>query len=210
MADGRLSSDEVIAKLIEMGFENSSAVQAVKQGGPLFNDAVEYILNGSCGDCRGAPSNSECSTKNSKALGKRTLSSAVLGQMRQSSILDHFQSTGRPKRRRTSNVPDTSISGSEVLDRPVNEVKESVTSKGCGNLGTVPEALQVSFKEEVEPGLHWEQRANNLLQKHFGYSSLKSFQKEALAAWRAHQDCLVLAATGSGTALLLLRCIYMS
>ncbi|KAF2316860.1 hypothetical protein GH714_042201 [Hevea brasiliensis] len=201
MAGSRLSSEEVIAKLIEMGFENSSAVQAVKKVGPLFNDAVEYILNGSCGDCGGAPSNSEYSTSNRKALGKRTLSSAALGQMRQSSILNHFQYTGTPKRSRNNNVPDISISSSEILARPIDDVKASITRVDCGNLKTVPEDLQVCFREEADTGLDWEQRANNLLQKHFGYSSVKSFQKEALAAWLAHQDCLVLAATGSGKSL---------
>ncbi|KAI7746912.1 hypothetical protein M8C21_008504 [Ambrosia artemisiifolia] len=47
----------------------------------------------------------------------------------------------------------------------------------------------------------WEVRANMLLQKHFGYPSLKRFQREALGAWVAQKDCLVLAATGSGKSL---------
>jgi Werner syndrome ATP-dependent helicase len=38
-----------------------------------------------------------------------------------------------------------------------------------------------------------------VLQKHFGFSCVKGFQKEALDAWFANKDCLVLAATGSGT-----------
>ncbi|CAL4917369.1 unnamed protein product [Urochloa decumbens] len=40
-----------------------------------------------------------------------------------------------------------------------------------------------------------------VLQKHFGFSSLKGFQMEVLNAWFAHKDCLVLAATGSGKSL---------
>ncbi|KAD4179696.1 hypothetical protein E3N88_28287 [Mikania micrantha] len=47
----------------------------------------------------------------------------------------------------------------------------------------------------------WEVRANILLQKYFGYPSLKKFQREALGAWIEHKDCLVLAATGSGKSL---------
>jgi Werner syndrome ATP-dependent helicase len=43
-----------------------------------------------------------------------------------------------------------------------------------------------------------------VLQKHFGFSCVKGFQKEALDAWFAHKDCLVLAATGSGSLLLLI------
>ncbi|KAL4188579.1 hypothetical protein AMTRI_Chr08g202890 [Amborella trichopoda] len=47
----------------------------------------------------------------------------------------------------------------------------------------------------------WETKVNFLLKNYFGISSLKSFQKEALEAWLAHRDCLVLAATGSGKSL---------
>eukprot|EP01018_Ginkgo_biloba_P017915 Gb_21223 [translate_table: standard] len=47
----------------------------------------------------------------------------------------------------------------------------------------------------------WESKAEVVLQKYFGYTALKSFQKEALQAWAVHQDCLVLAATGSGKSL---------
>ncbi|KAK1430110.1 hypothetical protein QVD17_12627 [Tagetes erecta] len=47
----------------------------------------------------------------------------------------------------------------------------------------------------------WEVRANMLLQQHFGYASLKRFQREALGAWIAQKDCVVLAATGSGKSL---------
>jgi superfamily II DNA or RNA helicase len=46
--------------------------------------------------------------------------------------------------------------------------------------------------------LNWEQKAEALLRQRFGYKELKCFQKEALKAWAGHQDCLVLAATGSG------------
>ncbi|WOG84369.1 hypothetical protein DCAR_0103552 [Daucus carota subsp. sativus] len=55
--------------------------------------------------------------------------------------------------------------------------------------------------EEEDIGQDWELRVKNLMQKHFGFSALKSFQKEVLAAFIAHQDCLVLAATGSGKSL---------
>lgn len=75
------------------------------------------------------------------------------------------------------------------------------------------EAINTSDTELVDPSSNcieeedieqdWELRVENLMQKHFGFSDLKSFQKEALAAWIAHQDCLVLAATGSG------ECVYV-
>jgi Werner syndrome ATP-dependent helicase len=74
----------------------------------------------------------------------------------------------------------------------------------CGKVENAVDGLPVWCKEEVGFGLDWEERANRVLQERFGYSSLKSFQKEALAAWAAHQDCLVLAATGSGIVFFLL------
>ncbi|WCJ43113.1 ATP-dependent DNA helicase Q-like SIM [Euphorbia peplus] len=161
-----------VAKLIEMGFGETCAIQAVKIVGSSLNDAVEYILNAPSEDCLSRP-NAHTSSNNTSALGKRNLLST---QSRQSSILDHFQ---RPKRSKTSRIPGISIPGPDV----------SSSSVDCGN------------HEEVDIGLDWEQRANNLLQKHFGYPCLKSFQKEALGAWVANQDCLVLAATGSGKSL---------
>ncbi|KAJ0080271.1 hypothetical protein Patl1_22538 [Pistacia atlantica] len=63
------------------------------------------------------------------------------------------------------------------------------------------ESLPVLSKQEAQIGSDWEVKVNSLLQKQFGYSSLKKFQKEALVAWLDHQDCLVLAATGSGKSL---------
>ncbi|XP_027366933.1 ATP-dependent DNA helicase Q-like SIM [Abrus precatorius] len=55
--------------------------------------------------------------------------------------------------------------------------------------------------QDLDIASDWEQRVSYLLQKHFGFSSLKSFQKEALAAWVAHKDSVVLAATGAGKSL---------
>jgi Werner syndrome ATP-dependent helicase len=64
---------------------------------------------------------------------------------------------------------------------------------------------QMRFDLDLDIVSDWEQRASILFQKHFGFSSLKSFQKEALSAWIARRDCLVLAATGSGFVLYLYR-----
>ncbi|MCO5583006.1 hypothetical protein L7F22_036912 [Adiantum nelumboides] len=44
-------------------------------------------------------------------------------------------------------------------------------------------------------------KAENASSKHFGFSRLKPFQMDALKAWANQQDCLVLAATGSGKSL---------
>ncbi|KAM3704815.1 hypothetical protein ACJW31_03G034300 [Castanea mollissima] len=188
-----LSSDEVIAKLIEMGFQNSSVLEAVKAVGPSFDDALEYLSNYSHRNSWGASSSSSCSTSNEKNLGKRTLSSLPSsGQLRQSSILDHFQSTARPKKCRTGFLPDALV--------PVEEHKEDLSGMHC-NLETMSELFPVDCAWELDIASDWEKKVVSLLQKHFRYSSLKNFQKEALAAWLAHQDCLVLAATGSGKSL---------
>ncbi|XP_004302399.1 PREDICTED: ATP-dependent DNA helicase Q-like SIM isoform X1 [Fragaria vesca subsp. vesca] len=180
-----VSGDEVIAKLLEMGFENSSVVEAVKEVGPSFDVALEFILNGCCRSNQRASSSS---TSKAKAPGKRALpSSKPLGQIRQSSILDHFQSSSAPKRRKTDVVPDVPVFGSESVHGSVDqcvEVLSELPSVGCLDIGS-----------------DWEKKAESLLQKHFGFFSLKPFQKEVLAAWLAHKDTLVLAATGSGKSL---------
>ncbi|KAK3200246.1 hypothetical protein Dsin_023661 [Dipteronia sinensis] len=195
--DGCTSSDQVITKLIEMGFENSTVIEAVKAVGPSYHNAIEYILNGSHENCKGT----KISTSNGKTLGKRAFSATSSGgQMRQSSILDHLRSGTRPKQSRSDAVSDVSISRSVALPSIAEEHKEPYSDINC-SLETEPASLPVLFPEEVDTGSDWETKVNSLLQKHFGYSSLKNFQKEALSAWFAHQDCLVLAATGSGKSL---------
>ncbi|KAL7235219.1 hypothetical protein ACSBR1_018663 [Camellia fascicularis] len=198
-----VSSDQVVAELIGMGFEFSDVTEAIKAVGPSLEDAVEFILNGSCRNSTVASASSKCSTSNGKALGKRALSASHSSdRMRQSTIMEHLQSTGRPKRSKTNTESNVSVSGSQVLPKPVKGSNEPFQARKC-NLKTTPEKSILPFRcqEELDIGPDWEQKVNNLLYKHFGYSSLKSFQKEALAAWLAHQDCLVLAATGSGKSL---------
>ncbi|XP_056698174.1 ATP-dependent DNA helicase Q-like SIM [Spinacia oleracea] len=84
-----------------------------------------------------------------------------------------------------------------------------VDDSAATHLGAVEKSSLTSYSlnsahrtvEDVELGPDWDQKANSLLRKHFGYSGLKSFQMEALGAWFSQQDCLVLAATGSGKSL---------
>lgn len=105
-----------------------------------------------------------------------------LGQKRQSSILEHFRPVSMAKRAKT---------------QVVEERKESISGKShC--VEPLSDSFPVSCSNELPIGPDWEQKVNSLLRKHFGFSSLKGFQREALAAWLARQDCLVLAATGSG------------
>lgn len=202
MSSQGISSDHVIAKLIEMGFGNSTVIEAVQAVGPSFDDAVEYILN-SCNRNSGRVTrSSKCSLSNVKVLGKRALSSSSpSGKSRQSSILEHFQSPGRPKRSRTDAVANaSSVSRCEVF--PTNVEPLPCESSYNRNL---LEPVTVYCPQELDVGSNWEQKVNSLLQKHFGYFSLKNFQREALSAWLDHQDCLVLSATGSGTILI---CCY--
>ncbi|XP_062084800.1 ATP-dependent DNA helicase Q-like SIM isoform X2 [Humulus lupulus] len=181
------SEEDVVSKLIEMGFENSNAVEAVKLVGPSLDDAVEYILNGCRRNSHRATSNSTSFENNVKALGKRDMSSTcVSGQKRQSSILEHFQSTSRNKRSATAIV--------EQSKPPISDDSYCIKT-------ATSEAFPVDCSDEMGIGPDWEHKVNSLLQKHFGNFSLKEFQKEALTAWQAHEDCLVLAATGSGKSL---------
>ncbi|KAK8712518.1 hypothetical protein V6N13_147757 [Hibiscus sabdariffa] len=201
MGENDVSSDQVVGKLIEMGFENSDAVEAVKAVGPSVDAAVEYVLN-CCGrDTLSSSTNSQPSSRDLKSLGKRVMtSSQCKGQMRQSRIWDHFQSTSKPKRSRGNDLSDGVVSRSQVLHGSIEEHKEPSLLINS-QLENVAEPFQVSCTEELDVGSNWESKVISLLRKHFGYSSLKRFQKEALAAWLAHQDCLVLAATGSGKSL---------
>ncbi|KAJ6397506.1 hypothetical protein OIU77_018507 [Salix suchowensis] len=198
-----VACDGIVEKLIEMGFESCAAEQAVKEVGPSLDKAVDYILNCSSGrNCEGSGGMSSSSMLSRS--GKRMLSgSACSGQKRQSSILEHFRLPRSVKRGMlSSNVSDILVSGSKVFTPlSVNGCEESCLSVDCGKAVDVVDGLPVRCKEKVVSGLDWEERANRVLQERFGYSSLKGFQKEALAAWAAHQDCLVLAATGSGKSL---------
>ncbi|KAK9076927.1 hypothetical protein SSX86_005262 [Deinandra increscens subsp. villosa] len=141
MDGSNLASDLVIAELVSMGFEISEAKKAINEVGLSLNNAIDFILSG----CKKVSRK-----RDSSGTGKQSVR-----EMRQSSIMDHLQS---------SKKASSSVS--------------RVHSDG-----------------------DWEVRANMLLQQHFGYPSLKSFQIEALGAWIANKDCLVLAATGSGKSL---------
>lgn len=200
MSSQGISSDQVIAKLIEMGFVNSTVIEAVQAVGPSFDDAVEYILSRCNRNSDRVTRSSKFPSSNVKVLGKRALpSSSPLGQMRQSSILEHFQSPGRPKRSRTDVVANaSSVSRCEVFPTNVEKCKQPLPCESSYK-GNLLEPLKVYCPQELDVGSDWEQKVNSLLQMHFGYSSLKKFQREALTAWLNHQDCLVLAATGSGT-----------
>ncbi|KVH87873.1 DNA/RNA helicase, DEAD/DEAH box type, N-terminal [Cynara cardunculus var. scolymus] len=199
MEGSNLASDLVIAELIGMGFQISEVTEAIKEVGPSLNNAIEFILNACNKNHDGKSDGSRCSSGSKKATRKRDLSATgkkSVGRMRQLSIMDHLQSAGRPKISKTSLESDVSVSRAKVL--PTNGEGYESISPICSHQGIVPGlSVNSSYSLEEDVGSDWELRADTLLQQHFGYPSLKGFQKEALAAWIAHKDCLVLAATGS-------------
>ncbi|KAJ0253783.1 ATP-dependent DNA helicase Q-like SIM [Hirschfeldia incana] len=179
------SSDEVVTKLVEMGFAKLDALEAVKAVGKSCDEAVEYLLKRTGGF---SSATSLCSAKNNsdnnKTLGKRALpSSFSFGSMRQSSLFDHFRSVDGNKKKGDS-------FGTVVVSDLSEEMRKSpplvfVESSGCSEAASST----------------WERRVSSILRNRFGISSLKGFQREALSTWVAHKDCLVLAATGSGKSL---------
>lgn len=223
--------DHIIAELIDMGFEFAKAIEAIEAVGPCLDDAVEFILHGSC-DSKMAKNgqvsgNFTSFSSRRHALGKGVMSSHPSNRMKQSSITDHISSFGRTKRSISYTASGTSFSGMKKL-RSSNLDHQKI-SDVCtnSNLELASQSFQQDVQTHVPPielkdspqengsfqseqishfcnfeseevALDWENTVSSILRKHFGFSSLKDFQKEALEAWLAHRDCLVLAATGSG------------
>ena len=195
-------SDQVISEMLEMGFEYSNIVEAIKVVGPSIPSAVEHILSGGSGggvrartSCQSSTSTTHTSkfhAHNGKALKKKASpSTRQTRQVWQSRILDHFQTNGKVTECKSNDVAVIDPTG------VVDEHKEPISEMGVDPSVMAGPNLADSL-EDLDVASDWEKRVGSLLQKHFGFSSLKSFQKEALSAWMAHKDCLVLAATGSG------------
>ncbi|XP_057792012.1 ATP-dependent DNA helicase Q-like SIM isoform X2 [Salvia miltiorrhiza] len=195
-----VTSDKVIAELVDMGFDILDIAEAIKAVGPSLDNAIELILNSSRRNDRNASTSSMCLTDN-KVTGKRASSSLQpSAKLRQRNITEQLKLSSASKRSKMTGVYNASVSARNFLTRGKEPVVPSTVDTGldhCQETGMVPSYC----KDEKIIGLDWERKATNLLQKNFGYSSLKGFQKEALAAWMANQDCLVLAATGSGKSL---------
>ncbi|KAK7269357.1 hypothetical protein RIF29_22082 [Crotalaria pallida] len=207
MDGNNVSSDQVIAEMLEMGFEYSNILEAIEIVGPSITSAVDHILNGASSgrtrtNCEASSSLSTSITTNKskfsvnngkKVLKKRALPSS--GQVRQSRILDHFKSA--PDKVRECENNDVAADAIGVVEEHKEPFTEVVVDHGVVSGSVVADSeddLDIAASD-------WEKKASIILQKHFGFSSLKSFQKKALSAWVAHKDCLVLAATGSGKSL---------
>ncbi|XP_057857543.2 ATP-dependent DNA helicase Q-like SIM isoform X1 [Cryptomeria japonica] len=185
-----LSKDEVLAELMAMGFEFLAALQAVETVGQSVGDAVEFILAGDPvishqgGNISSNNQNKLISTHSREEFGAGQNIEPVIGldTKRQSLITEKF----KPSRKHDK-------SGSSGMSNTTSIVDENGAFEPCGNTSCT------SLLEETE--LNWEKDAEIIVQRYFGHTELKCFQKEALKAWAAHQDCLVLAATGSGKSL---------
>lgn len=154
-------------------------------------------------------------------------------RMKQSHITDHLQSLSRGERDFSASSSKLSFPGvmkamtmsadedeqicvdgnNQFKDEPypflmdcrsdmlLKEPDVLLQRNGSLQYQQVPQFLNTDGQATM---LKWEQKVGDALQKHFGFSSLKGFQKEAIKAWLAHKDCLILAATGSGISCLFL------
>lgn len=198
MDGNNVTSDQIIAELVDMGFDILDIAEALKAVGPSLDNAIEFILNDSHRNNRGASTSSICITNN-KILGKRATSSLQSSaKLRQQNITEHLKLASGTKRSKTRDLCNASVSNTNFLTGHVEEPEDSSIMDTGSYLCPETPMVPSYCKDEEIIGFDCEQKVNNLLHKHFGYSSLKGFQKEALAAWLAHQDCLILAATGSG------------
>ncbi|XLR00044.1 ATP-dependent DNA helicase Q-like SIM [Arachis hypogaea] len=129
MGASNLSFDQVLVEMLEMGFEYSSIVEAIKTVGLSIPNVVEHILTAGSGSGRATTSSKASTTTmqpskfrapHGKALKRKALSST--SQVRQSSILDHFHSNDK--------IHDVAIVDLEMVnehDEPISEMPDDVT-----------------------------------------------------------------------------------
>ncbi|XP_020584819.1 ATP-dependent DNA helicase Q-like SIM [Phalaenopsis equestris] len=216
MGVNEVSADHVISELLDMGFEFDKAIEALEAVGPVLNDAVDFILNDSCNKNTYGKSQHVFTYSNTQNCSSQedAKMSQSLRWMKQSHITDHLPSFSGGKR-------DISASSSKHSFPSIKKaiLDEHITVDGINQLKfeTFPSWMDChsdihgSFQYQQVPFFNnsdghammvdWEQKANFALRKHFGFSSLKGFQKEAIKAWLEHKDCLILAATGAGKSL---------
>nr|KYP70494.1 putative ATP-dependent DNA helicase recQ [Cajanus cajan] len=155
MHGNNICSDQVIVEIIEMGFEYSNMVEAIKGVGLSVPSVVEHILN--------TPKLQE---HNKNPLRRQPLRTCRL--VRQAKVFDHFHSNDVQEH--TEDFPDP-----------------------------IPFVLSEPFQvQDLDVASDWERKVSNLMEKHFGFSSLKSFQKEALSSWLDKSLCFRIPALLSG------------
>nr|XP_010312971.1 ATP-dependent DNA helicase Q-like SIM isoform X11 [Solanum lycopersicum]XP_010312972.1 ATP-dependent DNA helicase Q-like SIM isoform X11 [Solanum lycopersicum] len=196
-----MDPDRVVAELVGMGFELSDITDAVEVVGPSIDSAIDYLLDDSRRKTASASTSTACFTSCAGMLGKRgsSSSSCSAGKIRQSSINEFIQSESRPKRSKTINK--LNMSQTEVLQRDTGGQNVHPPLEDSDLHIATEKAVTSSYCKDEDIGPDWQKKVKALLQKHFGFPLFKDFQKDALEAWLSHQDCLVLAATGSGKSL---------
>jgi werner syndrome ATP-dependent helicase len=201
-----VSADGLIAELLDMGFEFDAISAAVGAVGPRRAEVLEVLLGGSdarAGQARrggGVPGRPALSTAQPRPAGRGMKLSNPRGRLRQSSITDHVASAtgGGKESGREANIsfPCSSAPGGPRV--------MPVAVDFCSEPGPQSQSLVENSTVESDQM----DRISAVLQKHFGFSCLKAFQKEVLDAWSAHRDCIVLAATGSGVFSVMLFSIF--
>ncbi|WVZ96310.1 hypothetical protein U9M48_041966 [Paspalum notatum var. saurae] len=196
-----VSADGLIAELLDMGFDFDAITAAVGAVGPRRGDVLEALLGGSgtssgAGAGRGMasrgaavpvrPVTASSAARPQRPAGKGARLSNPRGRFRQSSITDHIAS-GTAGRKESGREASASFP----------------CSSAPGDPRVAPVGVDFCSGQGLESAGESEQmgRVSAVVQRHFGFSSLKAFQREVLDAWFAHRDCLVLAATGSGKSL---------
>ncbi|KAL6840962.1 hypothetical protein ACP4OV_029222 [Aristida adscensionis] len=197
-----VSADGLIAELLDMGFEFDAVTAAIGAVGPRRAEVLDLVLGGSdaapAGRGTAARRGRPCAAASSGARPQPARRGAKLGngnprgRLRQSSITDLLASPdGRGKE------PGGGASTSFPCSVAPGDPRVPVGLDTCSRPGPESQSLvqnpRGAFDQRGEIGA--------VLQKHFGFSCLKGFQMEALDAWFAHKDSLVLAATGSGKSL---------
>ncbi|PKU68480.1 ATP-dependent DNA helicase Q-like SIM [Dendrobium catenatum] len=229
MGGTNLSADNVVSELLDMGFEFGKVLEALEAVGPVLNDAVDFILN-DCSNKNAYTKSQQaftCSKTPNCSLEEDENSSQSLCRMKQSHITDLLPSFSRCKRDIFESSSKSSFDAIEMAMSRFLDEEEQINVDGKNQHKTEPfpswmdahsytlpkEFLQQNgnFQHQQIPQfnntdgqgmmMNWEQKVGDALQKHFGFSSLKGFQKEAIKAWLAHKDCLIVAATGSGKSL---------
>uniref|UniRef100_A0A0E0KYK1 ATP-dependent DNA helicase n=1 Tax=Oryza punctata TaxID=4537 RepID=A0A0E0KYK1_ORYPU len=197
-AGGDVSADRVIAELLDMGFEFDEISRAIGAVGPRRADVLEFVLGGSgngktkpsreSGSCHSVSSNAEPrpSDDGNKLANARK-------RLKQSSITDHLASNTGSERVSCGQKASMSYPCLAASDDP----RAAVGTDMCSALKLESQFLLANSRSESD----LRDKITAVMRKHFGFSSVKGFQKEALDSWFAHKDCLVLAATGSGKSL---------
>lgn len=212
------SSDLIIAKLLEMGFDYTKVMEAVDVVGPCLADSIEFILKGSNDD---GISNKVSNLHVTNPMGSLDSSSLLKTRLKQSSIKDLLQSSHNTRKRGSCSSSSSSYSllkekaflphsNHKLTPSPQRDQQDEhdlCSHKHAEKMeSSILENERCQYQQHSERiSLNdqeclwdWEQKISCILQKHFRFSCLKGFQKDALKAWLAHRDCLVLAATGSG------------